>query len=93
MSESTIRQLQGEEMLDVFYKLASYAFHPSPPLTDRETWQQWVVAGTHPENPASNGLLIKLGFPCLGGRHHTYDDLPKFENQVLWAITQNSWRI
>lgn len=40
MSESTIRQLQGEEMLDVFYKLASYAFHPSPPLTDRETWQQ-----------------------------------------------------
>jgi [ribosomal protein S5]-alanine N-acetyltransferase len=50
-----------------------------------------VVAETHPENPASNGLLKKLGFSCLGERHYAYDDLPEFDTQVLWAITRNSW--
>ena len=43
-----------------------------------------VVAETHPENPASNRALEKLGFTCLGLRHHTYDDLPGFDTQVLW---------
>lgn len=52
-----------------------------------------VVAETHPENPASNGLLKKLGFACLGERHHTYDDLPEFETQVLWAICRADWRV
>jgi RimJ/RimL family protein N-acetyltransferase len=53
---------------------------------------QCVVAETHPKNPASNGLLKKLGFTCLGERHHAYDDLPEFETQVFWAITHNDWR-
>jgi ribosomal-protein-alanine N-acetyltransferase len=52
-----------------------------------------VVAETHPENPASNSLLKKLGFNCLGERHHAYVDLPEFETQVLWAITRNDWRL
>jgi predicted acetyltransferase len=44
MPETSIRQLQGQDMLDAFYNLASYAFHPSPPLTDRKAWQEWVEA-------------------------------------------------
>ncbi len=51
-----------------------------------------VVAETHPENPASTGLLKKLGFACLGERQHTYADLPGFETQTLWAMTRNDWR-
>lgn len=51
-----------------------------------------VVAETHPENPASNRVLEKLGFECLGERHHQYDDLPGFETQVLWALTRERWR-
>lgn len=51
-----------------------------------------VVAETHPENPASNRVLEKLGFECLGERHHQYDDLPGFDVQVLWALTRKSWR-
>ncbi len=51
-----------------------------------------VVAETHPENPASNRVLEKLGFVCLGEHHHQYDDLPGFETQVLWALTRKHWR-
>jgi len=51
-----------------------------------------VVAETHPENPASNRVLEKLGFECLGERHHQYDDLPGFDTQVLWALTRQHWR-
>jgi len=45
---------------------------------------QRVIAETHPQNPAANALLGKLGFNCLGERHHTYDFLPGFDVQVLW---------
>jgi RimJ/RimL family protein N-acetyltransferase len=50
-----------------------------------------VVVETHPQNPASTRLLEKLGFVCLGERHHTYDDLPAFDTQALWALTQGRW--
>lgn len=50
-----------------------------------------VVAETHPENPASNRVLEKLDFECLGERHHKYDDLPGFETQVLWAMSRERW--
>jgi RimJ/RimL family protein N-acetyltransferase len=51
-----------------------------------------VVAETHPENPASNRVLEKLGFECLGEHHHQYDDLPGFDTQVLWALTRRKWQ-
>ena len=51
-----------------------------------------VLAETHPDNPASNSVLEKLGFECLGERRHTYDHLPGFEAQVLWGTTRGSWR-
>lgn len=52
-----------------------------------------VVAETHPQNPASNHVLQKLGFECLGEQHHTYDDLPGFDTQVLWVLTYEHWLI
>jgi ribosomal-protein-alanine N-acetyltransferase len=51
-----------------------------------------VVAETHPGNPASNRVLEKLRFVCLGERRHTYDYLPGFDRQVLWELTGASWR-
>jgi [ribosomal protein S5]-alanine N-acetyltransferase len=51
-----------------------------------------VIAETHPENPASNRVLEKLCFKCLGERHHSYDYLPGFETQVLWELTRGSWQ-
>ena len=51
-----------------------------------------VVAETHPENPASNRVLEKLRFQCLGERRHSYDYLPGFDTQVLWELTRGSWR-
>lgn len=47
-----------------------------------------VVAETHPDNAASNRVLEKLGFQCLGERRHTYDYLPGFDTQVVWALTR-----
>ncbi len=39
-----IRRLSTEEMLDVLFPLASYAFHASPPFRDPEAWRE-VVRG------------------------------------------------
>jgi ribosomal-protein-alanine N-acetyltransferase len=50
-----------------------------------------IVAETHPENPASNQLLKKLNFSCLGERHYNHEDLPGFDTQVLWVLTRNDW--
>ena len=51
-----------------------------------------VVAETHPENPASNKVLEKLHFECLGERHDIYDDLPGFDTQVLWEFVRARWQ-
>lgn len=51
-----------------------------------------VVAETHPQNPASNQVLARLHFTCLGERHHAYDDLPGFDTQMLWELTREAWQ-
>jgi len=38
----TIRQLQGEEMLERLYELNSYAMHPSPPFQNKQEWMAIV---------------------------------------------------
>jgi predicted acetyltransferase len=35
---TTIRHLQGEEMLDALFALNQYSLHPSPPFQDKEEW-------------------------------------------------------
>jgi predicted acetyltransferase len=42
MTCTTIRQVKGEEMLEVKYPLGSYAFNSSPPLPDKEEWKDLV---------------------------------------------------
>lgn len=39
MTTTTIRRLQGQEMLDVCFDLNMYAFHASPPIPDRAEWE------------------------------------------------------
>jgi GNAT superfamily N-acetyltransferase len=39
MKNITIRQVDGDEMLDVLYWLDNYAFHPTPPFPNREEWE------------------------------------------------------
>ncbi|MBN1310539.1 MAG: GNAT family N-acetyltransferase [Anaerolineae bacterium] len=40
MSDTTIRELHGDEMLEIMYRMDAYSFHPSPPLMDRTEWQE-----------------------------------------------------
>ena len=35
---TSIRHLQGEELLDVLFTLNQYSLHPSPPFQDKEEW-------------------------------------------------------
>lgn len=51
------------------------------------------LAETHPENLTVNRVLKKLGFQCLGERHHSYDYLPGFETQALWELTRATWKV
>jgi GNAT superfamily N-acetyltransferase len=39
MPENAIRQVEGQEMLDILYQLDNYAFHPTPPFPNREEWE------------------------------------------------------
>jgi predicted acetyltransferase len=36
--ENTIRQLEGEELLETLYALNSYSLHPSPPFQNKDEW-------------------------------------------------------
>ncbi len=36
MTEITIREVYGQELVDIFHRLPSYAFRPTPPLPDLE---------------------------------------------------------
>lgn len=40
MSEVTIREVEGEEMIQAAYWLANYAFGPSPPFRDKDEWRE-----------------------------------------------------
>lgn len=42
MTAATIRQLEGDEMLEVLYWLSTYSFNPSPPMRDKAEWQEIV---------------------------------------------------
>ncbi|MEN6435871.1 MAG: GNAT family N-acetyltransferase [Anaerolineaceae bacterium] len=53
MSEISIRQIQGKEMIDTLYGLASYAFHPTQPLLKKDEWQKWIV-----ERPESSCFVL-----------------------------------
>lgn len=46
---------------------------------------------THPDNPASNRVLQKLGFKNMGIRNQSYDFLPGFDRQVIWEIRREDW--
>ena len=49
MPEITIRQVEGQELLDIFYLLDNYAFHPTPPFPNREEWEARAKARTGPD--------------------------------------------
>jgi len=40
--ETTIRQVEGEALVDALYPLTRYAFHASPPMGDEEAWKAWM---------------------------------------------------
>ena len=42
MPDMELRELHGDEFIDTLYELASYSFHPSPPLTNKLEWKKWV---------------------------------------------------
>jgi predicted acetyltransferase len=38
----TVRQVDGDEMLDILYWLDNYAFRPTPPFPNREEWEERI---------------------------------------------------
>lgn len=38
----SLREIYGEELVEVLYSLASYSFHPSPPLTSHHDFMEWL---------------------------------------------------
>ena len=45
MPNITIRPVEGQEMLDILFRLDNYAFRPTPPFPNREEWEG---ANQHP---------------------------------------------
>src|SRR5512139_2399033 len=54
MTNTAIRELHGDEMLEVMYGLNAYAFRESPPFADRAEWQEAI---THREGFVYYALL------------------------------------
>lgn len=50
-----------------------------------------MVSETHPQNDSAQRVLQKLGFTCLGERHHSYESLPGFDTQSFWELTRTRW--
>jgi predicted acetyltransferase len=48
MPDISIRQVEGQEMLDLLYLLDNYAFRPTPPFPNREEWEALVKARKGP---------------------------------------------
>jgi predicted acetyltransferase len=44
MSEITVRQITGEEFLQVLYPKMNYAFRASPPMSDEKEWRERISA-------------------------------------------------
>ncbi len=42
MTQTTIREIRGDEMLDIMYGLDAYVFGSSPPLPDRAGWENVI---------------------------------------------------
>ncbi|MBN1137870.1 MAG: GNAT family N-acetyltransferase, partial [Anaerolineae bacterium] len=40
MTNTTIRQLHGDDLIETMHGLNSYAFRASPPLADKAEWQE-----------------------------------------------------
>ena len=38
----TVREIAGEEMVDIFFRLTSYAFRPTPPLADEDMIKELI---------------------------------------------------
>ena len=43
MTETIIRQLEGEEIFETLISLDAYAFDSTPPLPKREEWDKWMT--------------------------------------------------
>ncbi len=48
MTEYTMRQVEGQEMLDILYWLDNYAFHQNPPFPDRASWDERITSRKGP---------------------------------------------
>ena len=62
MTNTTIRELRGDEMLEAMYGLNAYAFRESPPFTDRAEWEEVIK---HREGFVYYALLEE-GTPVAG---------------------------
>jgi predicted acetyltransferase len=65
MSAIEIREITGEEMVEIFYKLPSYAFRPTPPLPDEEEFKKILRrrAGVRAYAAFEDGQAVA----CAGG--------------------------
>ena len=67
--KTTLRQLQGEEILNALYPLTSYSLHASPPFQNKEEWQTIVRE--------RQGMCCQAFFedeaPSIHCHQHTHD--------------------
>ena len=57
-----------------------------------ELKKERLFGETHPENPASNRVLEKLGFKLKGEYQRSIDYLPEFDRQVIWEFNRADWK-
>lgn len=86
MSEITIRELTGQEMLDVMFPLLIYAFVPSPPLPDK---QEWLDKYIQPREGITYIALFEDGVPVTAAASREMTQQVRgalFGMSAIWGV-------
>jgi len=85
MTDITIRKLEGDEKLEVMYGLNAYAFHASPPLMNKDEWQEPV----RQREGVTYFALFEDGEPVAGAAGTTMTQQVRgalFAANGIWAV-------
>ncbi len=86
MTEITIRELSGQEMLDAMFPLLIYAFVPSPPLPNKEEWLDKYI---QPREGLTYIAVFEGGHPMTGAASRAMTQQVRgavFGMSAIWGV-------
>ncbi len=87
MPEVTIRELKGQEMLEVMFPLLAYCFMPSPPFPEKDEWLEKYI---QPREGITYVAVFEDGIPVTGASSKAMTQQVRgaiFNMSAIWGVT------